>query len=99
MHCSVLCEQRVNKKRSVVIAVVYGLVSCSLRKNVKKPTQMPSWKRRQIQNHGSERPCDQPPAKLGKVGPGPTELSPSALAMMVAMAPMHCPATVYICQL
>lgn len=80
--------------RVVCRIVVYGFVSCSLRKKVKKPTQMPSWKRRQIQNQGCDRPSHQPAAKLGKVGPGPTELRPSARAMMVAMAPTHCPATI-----
>lgn len=61
------------------LVLAQGFVSCSLRKKVKYPTQIPSWNRRQIQNHGSERPPVMSVAKLGNVGPGPVLLRPSAL--------------------
>lgn len=51
------------------------------------PTGIASWKSRQTQNQALSSP-DRPPAMLGKVGPGPVELRPSARAMIVAIEPI-----------
>lgn len=47
---------------------------------------MTSWDTNAIQNHTFSSP-DNETAKLGKTGPGPTEFSPSARAMIVPTLP------------